>query len=198
MVRFASVIAPLLVAIVVGCSRDREASDVRQQPPTQQRDSVDPATARSVVAAADSFLQQYVETTAKRSSGPVRYWTGVCALAEVTPSLWVGDYQLLSVGRRNDTLVVAVAVTSVAEEGESRGVANRFVVRPRIRTDTLHWRVVRDSSGDFLVCGFALENVDLGGFGRPDNVDFEGGSSPRKLRQQADSLRSARRAPTTR
>ena len=97
-------------------------------------------------------------------------------MAEVSPSLWVGDYQILSVDRRNDTLVVAAAVTSVAEEGGSRVVANRFVVRPRIRTDTLHWRVVRDTSGDFLVCGFALEDVDLGGFGRPDNVDFEGGN----------------------
>ena len=195
--RFTSAIAPLLLATIVGCSGDRRASEAHQPHAEQRPDSVDPATARSVMAVADSFLAQYVETTAKRSPSVVQYWMGKCAQAEVSPSLWVGSYRVLSVGRRQDTLIVAAAVTSVAEEAGSLRVANRFVVRPRIRTDTLHWRVVQDTSGKFVVCGFALEDVDLGGFGRPDNVDFESGASPGSLRRQADSLRGAGgRTPT--
>jgi hypothetical protein len=141
------------------------------------------------MAVTDSFLQQYVETISPRTPTVVKYWTGACAQAEAGPSLWVATYHVLSVERRQDTLIVAAAVTSVAEQGESHSKANQFVVRPRVQTDTLHFRVVQNPPGQFIVCGFSLENVDLGAFGLPSNVVYEQGETALSLRRRADSLR---------
>ena len=102
-----AILSSLLAAAFVACSDDRQTSTGRPQGPMPQADSVDRVAAQAAIAVTDSFLRQYVETASPRTPTVVKYWTGDCAQAEASPSLWVATYHVLSVERRQDTLIVA-------------------------------------------------------------------------------------------
>ena len=108
------------------------------------------------------------------------------------PTLPRSDWARRVRDRVRDTVVVAAEVVTVAEEKESSTAANEFDVTPRIKTDTLHWPAVRLPNGRPIVCGFATEDVDLGSWGRFDNVHFLGGASHRSLLSTVDSIRLVR------
>lgn len=107
--------------------------------------------------------------------------------------LTLARYRVLGSALRGDSVDAAAEVVTVAEETGSPNVANRYVTRVRIRTDTLHWVMVRDSaSKKWGVCGYAKEGFGFGHYGDDVNTDWLPPSETwAHVRQLAESVYTA-------
>jgi hypothetical protein len=155
--------------------------------------SVHPDTA-GVGAQLERFLTAALESTPAGSSVFKDLQTCLPD-APSSVSLWVGDFRTPSFVWHGDTLVGQAPVVSIAEQKEDSTTTPRSVVFVRVRTDTLHWPMVFDStSGRWKVCGFSTEGYDLGSYGLPTNTRFVPTTETRAtLRARADSLRRSPR-----
>lgn len=106
---------------------------------------------------------------------------------------WVAWHRVLAAVAHRDTVEVMVEVLSVAEQQESSEGPYTSRVSPRIQTDTLSWRVIREA-GRPRVCGFSDQGIDLGSYGLPENTSYAEGASRALLLRQADSIRTSKQA----
>ena len=99
-------------------------------------------------------------------------------------------YQVLNSSLRGDSAEASAEVVTVAEEGGDPHVANRFVTTVRIRVDTLHWLMARDSTpGKWGVCGYSKEGLAFGHYGDDRNTRWNPSmASWARVRQLAESL----------
>lgn len=108
--------------------------------------------------------------------------------------LTLAKFQVLGSVLRGDTVDAAAEVTTVADETGAPHAVNRFVTKVRVRTDTLHWDMTRDSSnGQWGVCGYSREGFGFGHNGSDATTRWlpEGESWPR-VHQLAESLATKR------
>ena len=144
-------------------------------------------------AVLDSFLTSQIETG---PHNPARY----AALQMCPPdeeaevAFWLADFEVLTSSRIDDSVVVSAAIQSVAEQRDTGDAVHASVVTSRVQTDTLHWTLRRDRRTDtWRVCGRSHEDVDLGGYGRVDNVTYAPSGETRiKLIAKVDSIRRVR------
>ena len=103
--------------------------------------------------------------------------------------LTLARYKVLDAQLHGDTVDGAAEVVTVAEERGDPNAAHRYVTQVRVRTDTLHWKLVRDSVGRWGVCGYSREGYDFGHYGDESNTRWV----PRqgtwdRVRRLADSV----------
>jgi len=112
---------------------------------------------------------------------------------EQSDALWVASYRVLSVMRSGADLIARAEVVTVAEQHDDTTGADRSVVVPRIRRDTLAWRMRQRPSGSvWRVCGFSDNGYDLRSYGRADLIRYAPpGATRAKLLAQIDSIRGA-------
>ncbi|MEJ7812824.1 MAG: hypothetical protein WKG32_20590 [Gemmatimonadaceae bacterium] len=175
-----------MVALAVGgCRRSREAAEPAHpnQPAKVSEPRVQGAEARLAV-----FLGEALQTNK-------RY--GFDSLMACIPDgqtdryLALARYRVLGSTLAGDTATAWAEVLTVAEETEDPDIAGRYLAIARTRTDTLRWRMVRDSvSGQWGVCGYSVEGYGFGHYGTDENTGWvPAGGSWGQVRQRADSLR---------
>jgi hypothetical protein len=105
----------------------------------------------------------------------------------------LATYRVLDTVWRDDTIEAAAEVVTVAEETGDPHSVNRYITTVRIRTDTLHWSMTRDSAtGVWGVCGYPHEGVGFGHYGSDDQTKWEPPrQSWRRVRQMAESLQAS-------
>jgi len=112
-------------------------------------------------------------------------------------SLALAAYEILDAAGGDSTEVPA-RVVSAAEFAPSGHEADGVIATVRVRVDTLHWRVVRDSTNSrWVVCGFAREGFDFADSTSQRNVEWRpSGTSPAAVMHLVDSIaRSEKRGP---
>jgi hypothetical protein len=146
----------------------------------------DSATLREATAALGDFLE------ASREGSPTR---GSLARLTACPGgggpaqgPMLATFELLPAASRADTVVGRAVVTTVAEQDVDRQHRGYYVVRLRVRRDTLEWDVLRSESGNWVVCNglrFGLTAPDSLTTWRPT------GASRATARALADSVANA-------
>lgn len=106
-------------------------------------------------------------------------------------TLALARYKVLESSRLKDTVYAAAEVTTVAEETQDPKVYAGYLVTLHVRTDTLHWRMTRDSaSGKWGVCGYSVEGYGFGRYGADSLTKWSPpGASVQRMRALVDSLR---------
>ena len=108
--------------------------------------------------------------------------------------LTLARYRVLTSALRGDSVDAAAEAVTVAEETGHPHAANRYLTKVRVRTDTLHWVMARDSaSHKWGVCGYSKEGFAFGHYGSDNNTDW---TPPKetwaRVRQLAESLHTTR------
>jgi hypothetical protein len=109
------------------------------------------------------------------------------------PYLWLGAFRVLSASTSGDSSIAAAEIVSVAEEtnGSTDDALRR--VTHRVRTDTLHWRMVMDESGQWRACGLSREGYDFWSPARRAAFRIEPtGASLVTIQASLDSLKRVR------
>jgi len=106
-------------------------------------------------------------------------------------TLALARYKVLESTRLKDTVYVAAEVKTVAEETQDPKVYAGYLITLHVRTDTLHWRMTRDSaSGNWGVCGYSVEGYGFGRYGADSLTKWSPtGASVQRMRALVDSLR---------
>lgn len=99
-------------------------------------------------------------------------------------------YQVLNSTLRGDSADASAEVVTVAEEVGDPHAANRYATTVRIRVDTLHWVMTRDSTaGKWGVCGYSKQGLAFGHYGDDRNTRWNPASgSWARVHQLAESL----------
>jgi hypothetical protein len=111
---------------------------------------------------AEKRLEEYLEGAVftQASSAPEELVT--CETADTYPLLALANHRVLGSAMHGDTALVRAEVTSVATLEQDPERADGFVVRGGVRTDTLHWGLLRESpQGQWRICGYSREFVDF-------------------------------------
>lgn len=142
-------LACLLPALIAGCdfggAREPRGSSTAVRIPDAERRVAE-------------YLEGAVFTEA--SSAPEELVT--CETADTYPLLALAKYRVLGSEMNGDTALVEAEVTSVATVEQDPEVADGLVVQRGIRTDTLHWGLLRESpQGPWRICGYSREFVDF-------------------------------------
>ena len=153
-------------------------------------------------AAADSVLTRYLDLVAERDGFTPAQFAGIysdampCAeeeFGDVIHSYWLARGRILGYEAAADTLRAQLELLTVAAQEPSTTSAYGSIVTARLQTDTLWLKLVPDSTRHgWLTCGLLSDGHRLGGYGRPDNVQYSPPSVTRaKLLAQVDSIRQA-------
>ena len=114
------------------------------------------------------YLQRSLETD------PRRAWdVAGCVPDHEAPDTYViGGFKVIAVNQDGGDLRGIAELAVAAREEESTERDGAFVITRVGRIDTLSWRLARGKSGEWGVCGYGNDRVDLGSYGREDNVMF--------------------------
>ncbi|HLL81431.1 MAG TPA: hypothetical protein VK420_02225 [Longimicrobium sp.] len=174
--------ALLCAALLTGCLEPRAEAESAQP-------------ARDRVTAAEESVRRYLENAVYTR---VRTHAGgeeICESAATYPLLALARYRILGSEMRGDTALVEAEVSSVATLAQHPGIADRYVITQAVRTDTLHFPLLRAGpTSGWRICGYAREFIDFFG---PNDVDDPAvewrpaGASRRALKAAVDSLRGA-------
>jgi hypothetical protein len=97
--------------------------------------------------------------------------------------------RVLNSSRRGDTVTAHAEVTTVAEEVEDPKVAYRYVTIVRTRTDTMEWKMTRDSTGRWGVCDYPLQGVGFSHHGDDARTTWDPpGYTWARVKRVADSI----------
>lgn len=112
---------------------------------------------------------------------------------ETDNHLALARYRILSSQVQGDSALVTFAATTVAEVRPDTLVANREDATLRVRIDTLHWIMTRDSATKHWgVCGYSTEGVGFTHDSSDENVRWKpAGASWVRARALADSVKAA-------
>lgn len=99
-------------------------------------------------------------------------------------------YRVLNSALRGDSADASAEVMTVAEEVGDPHFVGKYATTVRIRVDTLHWVMTRDSADSkWGVCGYPKEGVGFGHYGNDRNTRWNPPSgSWARVRQLAESL----------
>jgi hypothetical protein len=99
-------------------------------------------------------------------------------------------YRVLSSASRGDSVDASAEAVTVAEEVGDPHAASKYVATVRVRVDTLHWVMVRDSAtGKWGVCGYPKEGVGFGHYGDEQDTRWEPPTASwARVRQLAESM----------
>jgi hypothetical protein len=134
------------------------------------------------------FLEASLESDTERDPDVVM----ACVPDGMTDrTLVLARYKVLESSRLKDTVYAAAEVTTVAEETKDPQLYAGYLVTLHVRTDTLHWRMTRDSaSGKWGVCGYSVEGYGFGRYGTDSLTKWSPpGASVQRMRALVDSLR---------
>ena len=81
----------------------------------------------------------------------------------------------------------------MAEETGHPHAADRYLTKVRVRIDTLHWVMARDSTSHaWGVCGYSKEGFGFGNYGSDNNTEWvPPKASWARVRQVAESIQKA-------
>jgi hypothetical protein len=140
------------------------------------------------------YLENAVYTRVRTDDGGEE----ICESAATYPLLALARYRILGSEMRGDTALVEAEVSSVATLARHPGVADRYIIIQGIRTDTLHFSLLRAGpTSDWRICGYAREFIDFFGPNDLDDSTVEWrpeDASWQTLGAAVDSLRSAEKA----
>ena len=148
-------------------------------------------TSDSTNAAPGSALRAFLEASLETSPPTETNDLMSCVPDGQTDTyVTLAHYRVLQSTGVGDTARAASEVVTVAEEVGHPSQLNRFRTTVRIRTDTLHWTMVRDSgTRRWGVCGYPSEGVGFGHYGADSDTEWRPHSSSwAQVRQIADSL----------
>lgn len=152
--------------------------------------------ARDRVTAAEESVRRYLDNAVyTRSGAEPAGEEEVCETAATYPLLALARYRILGSGMRGDTALVEAEVSSVATLTEHPRVADRYVIDQGVRTDTLHFALLRAAAKPgWHICGYSREFIDF--FGPNDLEDstvewHPSGASWQSLGTAVDSLNRA-------
>lgn len=183
----------LIAALAASCSSS--AHQPGDKP--SSRDSmasaaaVDTSTARERRAALGAYLAAALYT----HSGKIPDSLAACDDDFAPPKrLALAAYDVLQATGDTGTTIPA-RIVSVAEFDPSEQHAEKTIATVRVRVDTLHWNVVRDTSKTrWVVCGFAKEGFDFADSTSEHNVDWRpAGASAAAMTHLADSVSLAKK-----
>lgn len=143
----------------------------------------------------EARLAEFLQASVESDTGPDPDLFMACVPEGMTDrTLVLARYRVLHSTLERDAVYAAAEVTSVAEETQNPDVYAGYLATLRIRTDTLHWRMTRDStSGKWGVCGYAVEGYGFGRYGRDSLTTWSPpGASSHAMRAIVDSLRAMR------
>ncbi len=179
----------LLVSVAMACGAKRDSSATPdtatskpQSPTASQGGRISEVETRLA-----AFLEGSLET-----SPPIETNALMACVPDGQTDRYVtlARYQILNSALRGDSADAAAEVVTVAEEVGYPHAAEKYAATVRIRTDTLHWVMTRDSaSAKWGVCGYPKEGLGFGHYGDDRNTrwNLPGGSWSR-VRQLAESL----------
>jgi hypothetical protein len=161
--------------------------------PKAEAESAEPAQNR--VADAEERVRRYLENAVYTRVPADAVGEEICESAATYPLLALARYRVLGSEMRGDTALVEAEVSSVATLTEHPHVADRYVITHAVRTDTLHFPLLRAGSApEWQICGYAREFIDFFGPNDLDDSTVEWrpkGASWRTLRIAVDSLNRA-------
>ncbi len=149
------------------------------------------------VAAAEEVVRRYLENAIYTRVPANVLGDEICESAATFPLLALAKYRVIGSEMRGDTALVEAEVSSVATLTQHHHIADRYVITRGVRTDTLHYALLRAGSApEWQICGYAREFIDF--FGTGDVVDSTvewrpESASWQTLRAAVDSLRGAER-----
>jgi hypothetical protein len=161
--------------------------------PKAEAESAKPAHDR--VTGAEESVRRYLENALYTRVPADAGGEEICESAATYPLLALARYRILGSQMRGDTALVEAEVSSAATLTQHPRVADRYVVTQSVRTDTLHFPLLRAGlSSEWQICGYAREFIDFFG---PSDVNGSAvewrprGASRHTLRTAVDSLRGA-------
>lgn len=107
--------------------------------------------------------------------------------------LTLASFRVLGATSYRDSADAAAQVVTIAEEEGNPHAAGRYSTSVRVKVDTLHWLMLRDTvNGLWGVCGYSKEGFGFGHYGIDSNTDWR----PKKnswahLHTLADSIHHA-------
>jgi hypothetical protein len=148
-----------------------------------------PSPAR--VPDAERRLAMFLEgSQSGSSSGPDSLWS--CHPDGMTDRyLTLATSRVLDSSQQGDTVIARAEVTTVASEVGDPKVAYRYVTTVRTRTDTMEWKMTRDSTGKWGVCDYPLQRVGFGNYGNDAHTTWKpAGYTWSRVERIADSIRA--------
>lgn len=107
--------------------------------------------------------------------------------------LAIGTFRILGSRVAGDSALVSALVTSVAEETKDPQVYDGYLATQRVRADSLHWMMTKDSLGQWGVCGYSREGFGVGMYGSDSTIRWTPkGASFASIRSLAESISNAR------
>lgn len=102
------------------------------------------------------------------------------------------SYRVVASSRVQDTVYASAEITSVAEERRDPDVYYGYIAELRVRTDTLRWRMTRDGTGGWGVCGYSVEGYGLGRYGVDSLTRWlPAGGSLHRMNELIDSVQQS-------
>lgn len=153
------------------------------------------APAQGRVTAAEESVRRYLNGAVYTRAEADAAEEGGCETAATYPLLALARYRILGSEMRGDTALVEAEVSSVATLTQHPQVADRYVVTRGVRSDTLHFALLRPgSTPEWQICGYAREFIDFFGPNDLEELAVEwrpAGTSRQTLKTAVDSLRGA-------
>jgi hypothetical protein len=185
----------LIVALAASCSSSADQSS-RQ---ASNRDSTVPArpAAGNTSSAQErrAALNAYLAAALYMKDGKIPDSLAACD-DDYAPAkkLALAAYEVLA-GPGDTATVIPAQVMSVAQFEPSEHDAEKTIATVRIRVDTLHWSVVRDTSRvRWIVCGFSKEGFDFADSASTHDVEWRPiGTSGAAITRLIDSIGHAQK-----
>ncbi|HEX8210555.1 MAG TPA: hypothetical protein VF584_10300 [Longimicrobium sp.] len=144
---------------------------------------------------AEESVRRYLENAVYTRVPAEEAGEEICESAATYPLLALAQYRVLGSEMRGDTALVEAEVSSVATLVQHPRVADRYVISRGVRTDTLHFALLRaGTTPGWQICGYAREFIDFFGPNDLDDSTVEWrprGASWQTLRTAVDSMRGA-------
>lgn len=180
----------LLLCAVAGCSGRRDSEKERVDTSGAKSAAVIPEHG-SHVPEAEARLAAFLKGSLETSPATETNLLMACVPDGQTDRyVTLARYRVLNSASRGDSVDASAEVVTVAEEVGDPHAASKFVTTVRIRVDTLHWVMARDSAdGKWGVCGYPKEGVGFGHYGDERNTRWTPqNESWARVRQLAESL----------
>jgi hypothetical protein len=114
------------------------------------------------VPAAEREVEAYLQGAVYTGNAPAHDAVEICETAATYPLLALASFRVLGSEMRGDTALVAAEVTSAATLDQHDRIADRYIITQRVRTDTLHWALLRRAGDErWHICGYSREFVDF-------------------------------------